>query len=598
MDVKLGQAGGKVLRVGLEKLADSRMLVQANSGGGKSWLLRLLAEQASGQMHMLILDPEGEFATLREKCDFLIVGKSGDVPVAPRSAALLARKLMELRVSAVLDLYDLKLSERREFVKLFLDALLNLPKELWHPTLVFLDEAHVYCPEKSHGESCSSEAVISLMCQGRKRGLCGILATQRLSKLHKDAAAEANNVLIGRTWIDVDQKRAKAILGDEADPAVLRVLPPGQFYGFGPAFSISGTFMVASGQVQTTHPKPGERHHLAAPQPSKSIQKHLPELAGLAQKAEQEIKDLVAAKARIRELEQQLKAKEKAQPTDSAELAKAKKVLVEQGAKIEQLHKQYAGIAEQLTRRLDAIRAQTEGLPRIDPDFYKKVKTLPDLIGYGTKFQFAEGSGTKRFSVREPNLSNEAKAAVAEEPRASMRSPASRPMLVKGVEGAPDGIVETAAAKPKCAQAILTCLAQYPEGRSKIQLALQTQYKHNGGGFNNALGALRSAGYIERQGEHCRITEDGLVALGPYEPLPTGKELQRHWLNRLGKCERLVMLCLLDQYPEPRTKAWVASRAGYEDGGGGFNNAIGRLRTIGLIEGSKDALTASADLFD
>jgi DNA helicase HerA-like ATPase len=47
--------------------------------------------------------------------------------------------------------------------------------------------------------------VIALMSQGRKRGYCGILATQRLSKLHKDAAAECNNVLIGRTWLDVDQ---------------------------------------------------------------------------------------------------------------------------------------------------------------------------------------------------------------------------------------------------------------------------------------------------------------------------------------------------------------------------------------------------------
>jgi hypothetical protein len=42
------------------------------------------------------------------------------------------------------------------------------------------------------------------MSQGRKRGFAGIIATQRLSKLHKDAAAEANNVIIGRTWLDAD----------------------------------------------------------------------------------------------------------------------------------------------------------------------------------------------------------------------------------------------------------------------------------------------------------------------------------------------------------------------------------------------------------
>jgi DNA helicase HerA-like ATPase len=69
---------------------------------------------------------------------------------------------------------------------------------------VILDEAHIYCPERGSGDSESTEAVISLMSQGRKRGYAGIIATQRLSKLHKDAAAEANNVIIGRTWLDAD----------------------------------------------------------------------------------------------------------------------------------------------------------------------------------------------------------------------------------------------------------------------------------------------------------------------------------------------------------------------------------------------------------
>jgi DNA helicase HerA-like ATPase len=61
------------------------------------------------------------------------------------------------------------------------------------------------------------------MSQGRKRGFAGIIATQRLSKLHKDAAAEANNVIIGRTWLDADQVRAGDALGlSKADRLKLR----------------------------------------------------------------------------------------------------------------------------------------------------------------------------------------------------------------------------------------------------------------------------------------------------------------------------------------------------------------------------------------
>ena len=68
------------------------------------------------------------------------------------------------------------------------------------------------------------------MSQGRKRGYAGIIGTQRLSKLHKDAGAEANNVIIGRTWLDADQARAGDALGlSKTDRLRLRDLDQGEF---------------------------------------------------------------------------------------------------------------------------------------------------------------------------------------------------------------------------------------------------------------------------------------------------------------------------------------------------------------------------------
>jgi len=180
--------------IDLESLLTTKLLVQANSGGGKSWLLRRILEQSHGQVQQIVIDLEGEFGSLREKYDYILAGKGGDTPAEPRNAAMLARKLLEFRVSAIVDLYELHAQERKHFVKLFLEALVNAPKELWHPVLVVVDEAHVFCPEK--GQSEASEAVIDLASRGRKRGFCAILATQRISKLHKDAAAECNNKLI------------------------------------------------------------------------------------------------------------------------------------------------------------------------------------------------------------------------------------------------------------------------------------------------------------------------------------------------------------------------------------------------------------------
>src|SRR5260370_42701328 len=82
----------KKLDVDLPRLVDTRLLIQANSGGGKSWLLRLIAERAGIQT--IVLDPEGEFASLREAVDVLLVGREGEIPADSRSAGLLARRLL------------------------------------------------------------------------------------------------------------------------------------------------------------------------------------------------------------------------------------------------------------------------------------------------------------------------------------------------------------------------------------------------------------------------------------------------------------------------------------------------------------------------
>lgn len=68
----------------LDRLVDTRLLVQANSGGGKSWLLRRILEQTHGQVQHLVIDPEGEFASLRERFDYVLAAKHGGDTAAGR----------------------------------------------------------------------------------------------------------------------------------------------------------------------------------------------------------------------------------------------------------------------------------------------------------------------------------------------------------------------------------------------------------------------------------------------------------------------------------------------------------------------------------
>ncbi len=67
----------------------------------------------------------------------------------------------------------------------------------------------------------------------------------------------------------------------------------------------------------------------------------------------------------------------------------------------------------------------------------------------------------------------------------------------------------------------------------------------SGGGFNNALSALRSRGRIAGTKESLHITDDGLAVLGTWAPLPTGHALVEHWLGTLAKAERAILQTLV-----------------------------------------------------
>lgn len=293
----------------LERLVSSRLLIQANSGGGKSWALRRFLEQTHGRIQQIVIDPEGEFASLREKFDYILAAKQGgDTAADPRTAKLLAERLLELGVSAVVDIYELNPDERIRFVKIFVQALVDAPKALWHPVLVVIDEAHIYAPEKESAESAG--AVKALCSRGRKRGFCAVLATQRLSKLAKDAAAECSNKLIGRTVLDVDIKRAGEELGfDKADRLELRNLGDGEFFAFGPAIG-RDVMKVKVGPVQTSHPKAGSQLASVVPPPTAKVKALLPKLSDLPAEAEAREKSLADLQRDNHALRRQVKTLE------------------------------------------------------------------------------------------------------------------------------------------------------------------------------------------------------------------------------------------------------------------------------------------------
>jgi DNA helicase HerA-like ATPase len=184
-----------------------------------------------------VIDREGEFSTLRGIHPYLLVGRDGDVAADTHTAKLLARKILELNLSAVVDLSEMTPGQQREYVRVFIDALNHAPRALWKDCLIVIDEAHIFAPESGKGSSEATETIALLLSTGRKRGFCPVLATQRLAKLNKDVAAECLNKLIGRTSNE-DVKRAGEELAQGKQSSIqLRGLDPGQFWAYGPAIA-------------------------------------------------------------------------------------------------------------------------------------------------------------------------------------------------------------------------------------------------------------------------------------------------------------------------------------------------------------------------
>lgn len=552
-------AGEPGIHPHLETLINTRMLVQANSGGGKSRALRALLEGTHGQVQQFVLDPEGEFGSLREEFEYVLAGEEGDVPAEPQSARVLCRRLMELGASAVINLYDLSLENRRVFVRLFLEELMSLPRSLWRPLLVVIDEAHSYCPERGTGQAESTDAVKTLCSQGRKRGFCAVLATQRLSKLHKDAAAELLNKLIGRTGLDVDVKRAADDLGFSKEESLqLKRLQPGEFFAYGPAIATE-VLKVQTGDVLTSHPKAGAIG-APPPPPSGAIQQLIAKMQDIPSQAAEELRTVEELRARIAELEREAKSR----PAERVEVRVEVPVPVLADGELERLeevgHAAIAGAKDlhQIGADILATLAQITA-PKAPPPAPVAPQLSPGTIG--------------------------AKPAPFRAKPAPISPKAPAPNRSAGV------------ALPTAQRKVLTVLAQHGP-RSKTQIALLTGYSSNGGGFNNSLSALRSAGFIHGGKEQMAITSQGVDALGDWQPLPTGRALLDYWVNELSKAEGLILRYLVDVSPRSKSKEDVASHTGYEPTGGGFNNALSRLRTLELISGGKEAMRASDVFFD
>ena len=489
----------------------------------------------------------------------MLVGKDGEIPANIKTAELLARKLLKLNISTIIDLSELRHPERITFVKRFLDSLVNAPRELWHSCLVIVDEAHQFCPEKAKSESANS--VIDLLTRGRKRGFCGVIATQRIAKLNKDAAAECTNGFVGRTVMDIDRKRASYDLGfaSREQELSLKKMGDGEFFGYGPAISKEDYVKVKIGGVNTTHPEPGKNIIKASKTPD-NIKKLLKDVIDLPKEAEEELKTKIEFKKRIIELKRELRILKISKPKPIADINALERSRAQ-------------GIKEaerEIMKEVKFLRIENSNLINLMNKIggLLKVKIVPRL----------------EYSFQPKPLLNPQKSIVKDIPKIPV------PNVIR------DDIVDDISDEKElsiCARKIYSFLYNHPERSfTKSNVGAFTGYSHKSGGFGNAISQLNKKGLIIKGKYALQVKEmDHEIA----EEFDFSKE---NIINNLAQCPTKIYRLLLDNPYQEYSKEEIAEITGYSVGSGGFGNAISKLNTLGLIQKDNSSIKLNPELLE
>lgn len=541
------------------EVVTEKLAFLGRTGSGKTYAAMKLAElmlEAGAQI--ISLDPVGAWHGLRIGGSwnvYIFGGMRGDFPLEPTGGKLMADLVADRGISAVLDVSQFIRAEQVRFASDFIERFFHRKKAAPSAVHVFLEECQEFVPQNpGDREAHMLHHFERAWKLGRNFGIGGSLISQRPQEINKKALNQAGTLFVFN-MTGPQERRAIADWTrqagiDEDIESVLPTLKVGEPHVWSPTFlEVSKTVRILpklTADVSMT-PKVGARTK-EQPLTPIDVQELTTQMAATIEKSKAE--DPKELRKQILSLKQEIVALKQEKP---------------EAVKLERVEVSVLTDADRT--RLGTIAKIAEAI-RADLD--TTMRTLGDIQSICSRVSTSTVQPTS--------------------PKPSYKITEKRqttPLRQSNGNGT---------AMLRAPRKVLNVLAQYPQGRSKTQIAILAGYAHSGGGFNNALGWLRSQGYIQGS-DHIQITQTGLDALGSFEPLPVGQDLLRHWYSNLNKAERAALECLADTYPQSLSKEEVANRTGYEANGGGFNNALSKLRTLELISG-RGELVASDALFE
>lgn len=568
---------------------DNHIAILAKTGAGKSNAAKDMVEGLLDRgQRTWIIDPAGGWYGLRltpklkpSKYDIAIFGgRHGDLAIGPTHGAALAEMAGTSSTSGIIDTRSMTVKDRTRFFTDFAEALLRTNQGKLH---LVVDEAHLFAPKGKVGDPQSGmmlNAANNLVSLGRGIGLCITLISQRPAKLHNDCLSGVETLVAMRMLLPHDKAAVSDWIRDQADPVVgkeivasLPTLKTGEAWIWSPGlgllarrkFPLVKTF--DSGRPRAT----GEQGPELVPLDMHTITERLEAVA--ADVVANDPKHLKAEVARLQ-----------------AELRKAPT-----GAPVDDEAARQRGYHEGWKRGVE------ESEERINQAYTAGQKDMRQRAADAAKEAVVELLSRDLPASKEPPKTY-ARPALAPPPQAKapIRQPEPDPSttLEPVKQAAAPGSLKPAQKKILDVLVWNENLRRTPgAAMEKPALAFNVGMAAGGGGFNNYLGALRSGGFIDYQDGGVVLTEEGR-AIGEAPDAISNEQVQAVMLAKVKPAQQRIMNILIDMFPAHVEKTKLADLIGMAPGAGGFNNYLGNLRTMQMIEyPEKGRVAASRYLF-
>jgi len=572
-------------------IANKTVCIFGKGGSGKSNLEVVLAEElyAAG-VPTCIVDPADIHYGIKSARDgksaglpFIVFGGlHADVPIFPENGALLADLFLDRGLYMVIVTQPWTGGERARFMTDFANQLYKRGPEKEQrgsARVLILEEAHEYVPlTPGKGEEVMLGAMKRLYTVGRNYWIGFIAATRRPAKMHTDLRNGADATAFFQIVGTQDRKAMQEYLGENAPEDVrkeilthLAKLPVGTAYFYQPDQepSLQRLKFRYRNTLDTTTTEITAGHKVVKPV---LAEVDLEQLGGAMAAAREKAKadDPRELRKRIQELERQLHQSESNRRVETREV-RVEVAVLDLNAVRDIQYAVESSMQLHATETATVLARMLRGVDDVIADVVKKYPA--QLKGQVVQPAARAGAGVER-NPRSRTLAAEARPV---------------PSVASNGNARNTGITNTNTGISGPQQRILDSLAWYESvgilAANRNQLALLANYTPNTGTFNNYLGALRtselitypSAGYVG-------LTDAGRAAASPVDMSPTSEAMHEVLYAKLGGPRARILMALIAAYPKALSRESLAELTNYTVNTGTFNNYLGSLRSLQLID--------------